>query len=59
MAEEPFQDHKSDQEELDDKENLLEASQKADRLEFIKEFQEIMNKVIEQLFNKPARRHSC
>ena len=27
-------------------------------LEFIREFQEIMNKAIEQLLNKPARRHS-
>ena len=28
-------------------------------MEFIREFQEIMNKAIEQLLNKPARRHSC
>ena len=27
-------------------------------MEFIKEFQEAMNKAIEQLLNKPARRHS-
>ena len=37
----------------------MEASQRADRLEFIRKFQEIMNKAIEQLLNKPARRHSC
>ena len=28
-------------------------------MEFIKEFQEEMNKAIEQLLNKPARRHYC
>ena len=28
-------------------------------MEFIKEFQEVMNKAIEQLLNKPVRRHSC
>ena len=59
MAEEPSQDHKSDREELDDKENLSEVSQRADRLEFISEFQEIRNKAIEQLLNKPVRRHTC
>ena len=59
MAEEPPQDHESDQEESEDEENLSEASQRADRLEFIREFQEIMNKAIEQLLNKPVRRHSC
>ena len=58
MAEEPPQDHESDQEESDNEENLLEASRRADGLEFIREFQEIMNKAIEQLLNKPARRHS-
>ena len=45
-ANEPPQDHKIDQEELDDGENSLEASWRADRLEFIREFQEIMNKTI-------------
>ena len=59
MAEEPPQDHESDPEESEDEENSLEASQRADRLEFIREFQEIMNKAIEQLLNKPVRRHSC
>ena len=58
MAEEPPQDHESDPEESEDKENSSEASQRANRLEFIREFQEIMNKAIEQLLNKPAR-HSC
>ena len=57
-ASEPLQDHESDQEESDDKENLLEASPRADRLEFIREFQEIMNKAIEELLNKPVRRHT-
>ena len=57
-AEAPPQDHESDPEELEDEENSSEASQRADRLEFIREFQEIMNKAIEQLLNKPARRHS-
>ena len=28
-------------------------------MEFIREFQEVMNKAIEQLLNKPERRHSC
>ena len=59
VAEEPPQDHESDLEESEDEENSLEASQRADRLEFIREFQEIMNKAIEQLLNKPVRRHSC
>ena len=58
MAEEPPQDHESDPEELKDEENSSEASWRADRLEFIREFQEIMNKAIEQLLNKPVRRHS-
>ena len=59
MAEEPPQDHKSDQEELDNEENWLEVSQRANRMEFIREFQEIMNRAIEQLLNKPVRRHTC
>ena len=36
----------------------METSQRADRLEFIREFQETVNKTIEQLLNKPARRHT-
>ena len=59
VAEEPPQDHTSDQEGTKDKESLSEANQRADQMEFIREFQEVMNKAIEQLLNKPARRHSC
>ena len=58
MAEEPPQDHASDQEDTEDEESLSEVNRRADQLEFIREFQEIMNKAIEQLFNKPVRRHS-
>ena len=58
MAEEPPQDHESDQEDSEDKESSSEVNQRGDRLEFIKELQEIMNEAIEQLLNKPARRHS-
>ena len=58
MAEEPPQDHTSDQEESEDEENSSEVNRRADRLEFIREFQLIMNKAIEQSLNKPARRHS-
>ena len=57
-AEEPSQDHESDQEDTKDEESLSEANQRADWLEFIRGFQEIMNKAIEQLLNKPVRRHS-
>ena len=28
-------------------------------MEFIREFQDLMNEAIEQLLNKPARKHSC
>ena len=59
MAEEPPQDHKSDEEDTKDKESSSEVNQRVDQLEFIREFQEIMNKAIEQLLNKPVRRHSC
>ena len=59
VAEEPPQHHESDQEDSEDKESLSEVNQRANRLEFIRESQEIMYKVIEQLLNKPARRHSC
>ena len=55
---EPPLDHKSDQEESKDKESSSEFSQRADRLESIREFQEIMNKAIEQLLNKPVRNHT-
>ena len=52
-------DHKSDQEDEEDKESSSEVNQKADQMEFIKEFQEMMNQVIDQLLKKSARRHSC
>ena len=55
-AEEPPPD-KSDQEGSKDKEISSEVNQRADRLECIREFQKIMDKAIEQLLNKPARRH--
>ena len=58
VAEEPSQDHTSDQEDTEDKESLSEVNRRADQLEFIREFQDIMNKAIEQLLNKPVRRHS-
>ena len=51
-------DHAGDQENEEDEDNLSEVNHKADRMEFIKEFQEIMNKAIDQLLKKPARRHS-
>ena len=57
-TEESSQDHTSDQEETKDKESLSEVNWSAHRLEFIREFQEIMNEAIEQLLNKPVRRHS-
>ena len=57
-ADKPSQDHTSDQEETKDEESLSEVNWRADWLEFIREFQEIMNKAIEQLLNKPARRYS-
>ena len=55
--EQPPPDHESDQEELEDK-SSSEVNQRADQMELIKEFQEAMNKAIEQLLNKPVRRHS-
>ena len=51
-------DHKSDQEESDDKESSSEVNQRADQMEVIKDFQEAMNQAIEQLLNKSARRHT-
>ena len=51
-------DHESDQEDEEDEESLSEVNQKADQMEFIKEFQEIMNQAIDQLLKKSARRHS-
>ena len=51
-------DHASDQEN-EDEESSSEVNHKADRMEFIKEFQDFMNEGIDQLLKKPARRHSC
>ena len=52
-------DHEIDQEDEEDEESLSEVNCKADQIEFIKEFQEIMNEAIDQFLKKPARRHSC
>ena len=49
-------DHASDQE--NDEDNSSEVNHKDDQVEFIKEFQEFMNEAIEQLLNKPVRKHS-
>ena len=57
VAEQPPLDHKSDQGEPKYKEDLAEANQRADRLEFIREFQEMMDQAFEKLLSKPARRH--
>ena len=50
-------DHASDQD--NDEDNSSEVNRKDDQVEFIREFQNFMNEAIEQLLNKPARRHSC
>ena len=49
-------DHASDQD--NDEDNLSEVNHKDDQVEFIREFQDFMNEAIEQLLNKPARKHS-
>ena len=59
VAKQPPPDHKSDQEEPEGEESSSEVNQRADRMEFIKDFQDAMNQAIEQLLNKPARRCSC
>ena len=59
MIKESPPDHESDQEDKEDEESLSEVNRKADQMEFIKEFQEMMNQVIDQLLKKSARRHSC
>ena len=48
MAEEPPPDHESDQEDSKDDESSSKVNQRADRLEFVGEFQEMMNKAIDQ-----------
>ena len=51
-------DHASDQEDKEDKESSSEVNCKAEQMEFIKEFQEIMNEGINQLLKKPVRRQT-
>ena len=58
MTKESPPDHENDQEDKEDKVTSSEVNHKADQMEFIKEFQEIMNKAIDQLLKKLARRHS-
>ena len=52
-------DHASDQENEEDKDNSSEVNCKDDRMESIKDFQDFMNKAIERLLKKPARKHGC
>ena len=59
MTKESPSDHESDQVDSEDEESSSEVNQKADRMEFIKKFQEVMNKAIDQLLKKSVRRHSC
>ena len=47
MTKESPPDYESDQEDEEDEESLSEVNRRADRMEFIKEFQEIMNKAID------------
>ena len=56
-AEQPPLDQKSDQGEPKYKEDSAEANWRADRLEFIREFQEMMDQAFEKLLSKPVRRH--
>ena len=56
MTNESPTDHASDQD--NDEDNSSEVNCKDDRVEFIKEFQDFMNEAIEQLLNKPVRKHS-
>ena len=44
---------------MEDEESSSEVNQRADQMEFIKDFQDAMDQAIEQLLNKSARRHSC
>ena len=59
VAEQPPLDHKSDQGEPEYEEDLVKANQRVDRMEFISEFQEIMDQAFEKMLSKPARRHPC
>ena len=56
VTNEPPTDHASDQD--NDEDNSSEVNCKDDQVEFIREFQDFMNEAIEQLLNKPVRRHS-
>ena len=56
VTNEPPTDHASDQD--NDEDNSSEVNRKDDWVEFIREFQDFMNEAIEQLLNKPVRRHS-
>ena len=56
MTNESPTDYASDQD--NDEDNSSEVNSKDDQVEFIKEFQDFMNEAIEQLLNKPARKHS-
>ena len=58
MEKQPPPDHESDQEGLEDEESLSEVNRRADRMEFIKDFQDAINQAIDQLLNKSARRHT-
>ena len=46
MTKESPPDHASDQEDKEDEESSSEVNRKADQMEFIKEFQEVMNEAI-------------
>ena len=59
MTKESPPDHESDQEDEEDEESSSEVNLKADQMEFIKEFQEIMNEAINRLLKEPVRKHSC
>ena len=50
-------DHASEQD--NDEDNSSDVNCKDDRVEFIRGFQDFMNEAIEQLLNKPVRKHSC
>ena len=59
MVNEPPLNHESDQEEFNDESNPSEVNWRIDGLEFIREFQKIVNKAIEQFLNKPVRKQTC
>ena len=57
MAEQPPLDHESDQGEPKYEEDSVEVNLRADRMEFIREFREMMDQAFEKLLSKPVRRH--